>query len=66
MPRPMTKAMKKNITGKKTVEAASAFTPIIWPRKTLLIVPDSDCSTFDSIIGARNATKVRHSGGTLT
>ena len=31
-PRPRLKAMKKNITGKKTVAAARAFTPIIWPR----------------------------------
>ena len=29
---PMTKAMKKNITGKNTETAASASTPIIWPR----------------------------------
>ena len=59
---PMTKAMKKKITGKKTVAAASASTPIMWPRKTLLIVPESDCSTFASIIGARKTRKVRHSG----
>ncbi len=31
-PRPTTKEMKKNITGKNTVTAASASTPIIWPR----------------------------------
>jgi hypothetical protein len=30
--RPMTKEMKKNITGKNTDAAASASTPIIWPR----------------------------------
>ena len=62
VPRPMTKAMKKNITGKKTVAAASASTPIMWPRKMLLIVPDRDWSTFDSIIGARKTRKVRHRG----
>jgi len=31
-PRPMMKAMKKNSSGKKPETAASAFTPIIWPR----------------------------------
>ncbi len=29
----MTKAKRKNITGKNTEAAASASTPIIWPRK---------------------------------
>jgi len=28
----MTKAIKRNITGKNTETAASASTPIIWPR----------------------------------
>jgi hypothetical protein len=30
--RPMTKEMKKNSTGKNPETAASASTPIIWPR----------------------------------
>ncbi len=30
--RPITKAMKANMTGKNTVTAASASTPIMWPR----------------------------------
>lgn len=30
--RPMTKANRKNITGKNADTAASASTPIIWPR----------------------------------
>jgi hypothetical protein len=30
--RPIAKEIKKNITGKNTDTAASASTPIIWPR----------------------------------
>ena len=62
MPRPMTKAMKKNSTGKNTVAAASASTPSMWPRKMLLSVPDNDWSTLLNIIGTRKAMKVFHSG----
>ena len=50
----MTKAMKKNITGKNTETAASASTPIIWPSiDAVATVPNSDCRMLLSIIGAR-------------
>src|SRR3982750_2254591 len=54
----MTKANRKNITGKHTDTAASASTPIIWPSSALLTVPNSDCSALLSIRGARKARKV--------
>src|SRR3954454_6888177 len=56
--RPMTKANRKNITGKHTDTAASASTPIIWPSSALLTVPNSDCSALLSIRGARKTRKV--------
>lgn len=54
--------MKRNITGKKAATAASACTPSIWPMKTLLMVPDSDCRMLASTMGPRNTRKVRHNG----
>src|SRR5260221_10515659 len=57
--------MKKNIAGKNTETAASASTPIIWPRKTLLMVPNSDCKMLLSIIGARKTRNVLQRGGAL-
>src|SRR6185436_17308817 len=56
--RPMTKANRKNITGKNTETAASASTPIIWPSSALLTVPNSDCSALLSIRGVRKTRKV--------
>ena len=56
--RPMTKANRKNITGKHTETAASASTPIIWPSSALVTVPNSDCSALLSIRGARKTRKV--------
>src|SRR4029079_14524138 len=61
--RPMTKAKRKNITGKNTDTAASASTPIIWPRNTLLTVPNSDCKALLSINGARKTRNVFQMGG---
>ena len=54
----MTKANRKNITGKHTETAASASTPIIWPSSALLTVPNSDCSALLSIRGARKTRNV--------
>jgi hypothetical protein len=54
----MTKANRKNITGKNTETAASASTPIIWPSSALLTVPNSDCSALLSIRGARKTRNV--------
>ena len=60
---PITKATKKNITGKNTETAASASTPIIWPRYTLLMVPNNACRILLSIMGARKTRNVFQRGG---
>ena len=44
--------MKKNMIGKKPTPRRARSTPSIWPRKTLLSVPDSDCRTLLDNIGA--------------
>ncbi|MNV37184.1 hypothetical protein D3C71_1286950 [compost metagenome] len=61
-PRPMTKAMNTNITGKKAATAASALNPIIWPRNMLLSVPDRDCRMLDRIMGPRKTMNTFHRG----
>src|SRR5512132_3947761 len=54
----MTKANRKDMTGKHTETAASAATPINWPSSTVRTVPNSDCSALLSIRGARKMRKV--------
>ena len=58
----MTKEIRNSMTGKKLEAAASAPTPIILPRNTVLNVPDRDCRMFASIIGPRNSRKTFQTG----
>ena len=53
--KPMMKAIRQNKIGKNTEIAAMAFTPIICPTKTVLMVPESDCKILVAIKGRRNS-----------
>jgi hypothetical protein len=59
---PKKNEIKKNSIGKIDEAAASAWTPIMRPRKMLVNIPDADCSMLETISGMRKTSIVRQIG----